>query len=221
MKALRPLVEASTWKSPTVIVLLLANLIPLYGVLVFGWETFPLVYLFWLENVVVGGINVLKMLLAAPHSGVSWAAKLFLIPFFCVHYGMFTFVHGVFVVGFFGRQFRPGAAFPAAELFLRMISEQHLWLALMALVVSHGFSFGWNYLVRGEFRTASMSALMQEPYGRVVVLHVAILGGAFLLMALGSPVAGLVLLVGLKIALDVRAHLRQHTRPPVNAALPG
>jgi hypothetical protein len=221
VKGLRPLVEASTWKSPTVIVLVLANLIPLYGVLVFGWETFPLVYLFWLENVVVGGFNVLKMLLAAPQSGVSWAAKLFLIPFFCVHYGMFTFVHGVFVVGFFGRQFRQGAAFPDADMFLKVISEQHLWLALIALVISHGFSFGWNYLVRGEFRTASLSALMQQPYGRVVVLHVAILGGAFLLMALGSPVAGLVLLVGLKIALDVRAHLRQHTRPPVNAALPG
>ncbi len=198
---------------PTVIALVLANLIPLAGVLFFGWATFPLVYLFWLENVVVGGFNVLKMLLAAPQNGLNWLAKAFLIPFFCFHYGLFTFVHGVFVVGFFGGQFRQGAPFPDSDLFLRLISEQQLWLAVLALVVSHGFSFGWNYLLRGEYRTASLSALMHQPYGRVVVLHVAILGGGFLVMALGSPVAGLALLVVLKIALDVRAHVKQHQRP--------
>lgn len=216
-----PLTNGATGKWPTVIALVLANLIPLAGVLFFGWETFPLVFLFWIENVVVGGFNVLKMLLAAPQQGLNWLAKAFLIPFFCVHYGMFTFVHGVFVVGFFGKQFRKGAPFPDADLFLRLITEQHLWLAVLALVVSHGFSFGWNYLMRGEYRTASLPALMHQPYGRVVVLHVAILGGGFLVMALGSPVAGLALLVVLKIALDVRAHVKQHQRPPVNVPAPG
>lgn len=214
MNYLRPLTNAAVWKSPTVIVLVLANLIPLYGVLGFGWETFPLLLLFWVENVIIGGFNVLKMLVAAPQSGVSWVTKLFLIPFFCVHYGMFTFVHGVFVVGLFGKQFRAGAGFPDAEVFQRLISEQHLWIAVIGLAVSHGFSFVWNYLRRGEYRTASLPALMQQPYGRVVVLHLTILGGGFLMMAMGSPVAGLVLLVVLKIILDLRSHVREHTVPP-------
>jgi hypothetical protein len=69
VKYLRPLASAAVWSSPTVMVLVLANLIPLYGVLAFGWETFPLLLLFWVENVIVGGFNVLKMLLAAPQSG--------------------------------------------------------------------------------------------------------------------------------------------------------
>jgi len=215
VKLLQPLANASTWKSPTVIVLLLANLIPLYGVFAFGWETFPLLLLFWVENVIIGGFNVLKMLLAAPQSGVSWGAKLFLIPFFCVHYGMFTFVHGVFVVGLFGKQFRAGASFPDAGVFLRLITEQHLWIAVIGLAVSHGFSFGWNYLWLGEYRTAALPLLMMQPYGRIVVMHLTILGGGFLMMAMGSPVAGLALLVVLKIVLDLRSHVRQHTLPPV------
>jgi len=217
----RPLANAATWKLPTVIMLVLANLIPLAGVLFLGWETFPLVFLFWLENVVVGVFNVLKMLIAAPQNGVNWLAKAFMIPFFCVHYGMFTFVHGVFVVGFFGKQFRRGAPAPDVDLFLRLISEQHLWVAVIALFASHGFSFVWNYLKRGEYQRASLAALMQQPYGRVVVLHVAILGGGFLVMAMGSPVAGLVLLVLLKIALDVRAHVKQHQRLTANAPAAG
>src|SRR5438094_10610662 len=85
---------------PSVIALVASNLVPLVGVFVFRWEIFPLLFLFWLENVVVGVSNVLKMLLAAPQDLVRWAAKLFIIPFFCVHYGMFTLVHGVFVIGF-------------------------------------------------------------------------------------------------------------------------
>ncbi|HEX5218454.1 MAG TPA: DUF6498-containing protein, partial [Verrucomicrobiae bacterium] len=177
------LAQTSTWKLPTVIALVLANLVPLCGVLFLGWETFPVVFLFWLENVIVGGFNVLKMLMAAPQNPGNRTGKLFIVPFFCFHYGLFTFVHGLFVIGMFGRQFRTGAPFPDAELFMRMISEQHLWWGVIGLVLSHGFSFAYNYIIGGEYRTTSLPALMVQPYGRVIVLHVAILGGGFLVMA--------------------------------------
>jgi len=39
-------------------------------------------------------------------------------------------------------------------------------------------------------------------------LHVVIIGGGFLVMALGSPAVALALLVVLKTALDLRGHLR-------------
>jgi len=198
--------------SPTVMSLVLANLIPLYGVLALGWEVFPIMLLFWLENVVIGGFNALKMLLSEPQHSVKWLGKLFLVPFFCVHYGMFTAIHGVFVLGFFGKQFRQGAAFPSVGDVVGFIGELHLGYAVLALVASHAFSFGYNYLWRGEFRTSSLSALMHQPYGRVVVLHLAILGGGFLIVALNSPTAGLVLLIVLKIALDVRSHWKEHRR---------
>ena len=196
--------------SPTVIALVLANLFPLYGVLALGWEVFPVMLLFWLENVVIGGFNVLKMLLSEPQNPVKWLGKLFIVPFFCVHYGMFTFVHGMFVMGLFGGQFKAGAVSPSVGVVFRLIGEQHLGFAVLALVASHAFSFGWNYLWRGEFRSSSLQGLMAQPYGRVVVLHLAILGGGFLLLALHSPMAGLVVLIVLKIALDVRAHSKEH-----------
>jgi hypothetical protein len=44
----------------------------------------------------------------------------------------------------------------------------------------------------------------------VVVLHLAILGGGFLVMLMGMPVVGLTLLIALKIGLDVLAHAKQH-----------
>lgn len=198
--------------SPTVIALVLANLIPLYGVLALGWEVFPLMLLFWMENVIIGVFNVLRMLLAELQRPAAWVGKLFLVPFFCIHYGMFTFVHGVFVVGLFGGQFRVGASFPSLGMFQKLVAEQQLGIAVLALVASHAFSFAWNYLWRGEYRTVSLQTLMARPYARVVVLHLALLGSGFLLIALKSPVVGLVLLVLFKIGLDVSSHLKEHVR---------
>jgi heme exporter protein D len=53
---------------------------------------------------------------------------------------------------------------------------------------------------------------MKEPYRRVVVLHVTIVLGAFVVDTVGAPVAALLLLVGLKTATDLHAHLREHRR---------
>jgi Family of unknown function (DUF6498) len=90
------------WRQPSVVALILANLVPIFGVVFLHWEVFPLMFLFWSENLIVGVFNVLKMLTANPSSPVSWLGKMFIIPFFCVHYGMFTFIHGIFVITLFG-----------------------------------------------------------------------------------------------------------------------
>jgi hypothetical protein len=77
------------------------------------------------------------------------------------------------------------------------------------LAVSHGISFVANYLLGGERDRVALAQLMIQPYGRIVVLHLAILGGGFLIMSLGAPWYALALLILLKIGLDLRAHLRE------------
>lgn len=203
---------AADWQRPSVIALVLANLVPVFGVLFFHWEVFPLMFLFWSENVIIGVLNVLKMLTANPESPLSWAGKFFIIPFFCVHYGMFTFIHGIFVIGLFGGGFKPGAGFPSPEMFWRIAHENYLGWAILGLAISRGISFVTNYLISGEYKRASLQQLMQQPYGRIVVLHLAILGGGFLVMALHSPELGLLLLVALKIAFDLRGHFAERKK---------
>jgi hypothetical protein len=88
------------------------------------------------------------------------------------------------------------------------------WLfAFVALVISHGISFVMNFLLAGERETLTLRDLMGAPYGRIVVLHVAIILGGFAVMALGEPVALLVVLVLLKLGLDIKLHLREHGAP--------
>ena len=62
--------------------------------------------------------------------------------------------------------------------------------------------------------------LMAAPYGRIVVLHIAILFGAFATMAFGNSVFLLILLIIGKIIIDAKLHLRSHSKIAVKSKLP-
>jgi hypothetical protein len=235
--------------STTSVVLLVAfNLLPLAGVLFWGWNVATLLVLYWVENGIVGVLNVPKMLLAdgpdepATHivdvrgvgpltvarSGPS--AKAALIPFFLVHYGIFWLVHGVFVfllpqfVGAFAGAGGPGfgpdiltpgfepQAFDVAIVQARSVGPDLsavAWAAI-GLGISHTASFLINFVGRGEYHRVSAARQMFAPYGRLVILHLTILFGAFLSLAIGSPVGAIVVLVLLKTAVDLAFHMREH-----------
>jgi hypothetical protein len=200
------------WRQPSVIALVLANLVPVFGVLVLHWEVFPLMFLFWSENVIVGAFNVLKMLTNQPASPAMWIGKIFFIPFFCFHYGMFTLIHGIFVIDVFGGRangahgFKGVHGFPGPGEFWNIAMQNELGWAILGLAVSRGISFLTNYIGKGEYQRVNLAQLMGQPYGRIVIMHVAILFGGFLMMALHSPVVGLLLLVVLKTMFDLGGH---------------
>jgi hypothetical protein len=197
------------------LVLIAANLVPLVGVAAFHWTIFSVLLLYWCENVVVGAFNVLRMLAAAPRNVVVDVGKVFLIPFFCIHYGMFTMVHGIFVLTLFG----PGGGFnPSPAAFLSAVRGAGIGYGVLAIVLSHAFSFVHNYLMGGEYRRASLQQLMAQPYARVMVLHATILIGGFAAKALGAPAVVLVVLVVLKIAIDLRSHLAERTKLSLSPA---
>ena len=176
-----------------------------------GWQVFPVIFLYWIENVIIGISNVLKMLLSSPGSPGQWVAKFFMIPFFCVHYGMFTLVHGIFILVFFGGYMKSGSPMPGTSDLLNLIGSLQIGGAVLALMLSHTVSFITNYIGNGEYKQASLSDLMAQPYGRVIILHLTIMIGGFSMMALGSPVVGLVFLIVLKTFIDIKTHLKQHT----------
>lgn len=196
--------------TPSVLLLVAANLVPLGGVLFLHWEVFPILLVFWMENVVVGVFNVFKMVLASPAAPVTWLAKVVAIPFFCFHYGIFTAVHGIFVLAFFGSEYLSNI-WDETSLFQAIGDLQLIW-AFVALLLSHFISFAMNYIGKGEYKQANLNGLMNQPYSRVLLLHVTIILGAFLVDFLGSPVYALLVLILLKTFIDVQAHLREHKK---------
>lgn len=229
---------AHATSSTTSIALLVGfNMVPLAGVLFWGWNVATLLVLYWVENGIVGVLNVAKILLArgqlVPGStpavrfsgniGVSNAA---IAGFFLIHYGIFWLVHGVFVWTlplFFGGSgplapFSPdiGQGFgPDALAFDHIVINSGPDLSAVAwgalgLAISHGASFVLNFLGRGEYLRISAAQQMFAPYGRLVILHLSIIFGAFISLAIGSPVGAIAVLVILKTIVDLGLTLRAH-----------
>ncbi len=200
------------------VALIVANLIPLVGVLFLGWSVWNILVIYWLENGIVGAFNVFKMAraegTATEEPGVTFTingqaansvSKLALMPFFVVHYGIFWFVHGIFV--FTLPLFMSLSPEPMAGM---AVEPGSVLIAGIALVISHGLSFWWNYLHGGEYRRATAAGLMFAPYRRLIALHLTIIFGAMAVMFTGAPVAAVATLVGIKTALDVGLHLAEH-----------
>ena len=105
---------------------------------------------------------------------------------------------------------------------MKLSKKDWLDIPVVSLLVANaipvwGVSFVQNYLLKREYATAKPDKLIGSPYGRVVAIHIAILAGGFLTMAIGFPAPMLVVLVVLKTVLDVSLHNREHKKAKTNA----
>lgn len=197
----------------------LANLVPVVGVLFLGWHAGDVLVVYWLENLVVGGFAVARIATArgtqlpgtVTINGRSAAAvpRWLLVPFFCTHYGIFALVHGVFTA-ILASGAGIGGSWPS-------------WAAtVVLLVVAHASEYRTRWVRDGERERTSPVQAMFAPYKRVVLLHVTLIAGVFLLMGLGAAgrVLPVVLLVLLKTTVDVLSRLRGQPAPGQPPVLP-
>jgi hypothetical protein len=127
-----------------------------------------------------------------------------------VHFGGFTYGHGILLFALFGpKSLAPFSLWPALPTVIR---ANHLGWGVASLVGSHGVSFVWNYLRSGEYQQASLQTLMSQPYSRIVVLHLTVLFGGWVVMLLGSPLGALIVLIALKAAADFRGHVAERQK---------
>jgi hypothetical protein len=206
----------------------LGNVIPLYGVLYWQWDTFQLLMLYWMETCIVA-FWTLKRLARLPvdalgtmtvNGQVRPASRTGLVGFFALHASAFILVHLLFLWIFFSSAWLKkvhGVGSFFAELFL----ENGLWSALLFMFVA-----GWvTYLTTAKPDYAhtidrkvyprrlvdrkhggdggdAVGPIVGALYMRIVIMQVAIIFGAMLSQGLGST-APLLLVIGLKTLIDL------------------
>ncbi len=211
--------------------LILANLVPLAGALFRGWDVGQILGVYWLESGIVGFYTVLKMTMCRGDSGLEhrrltrWKIRgprqLTLsqerirgIAFFTFCFGVSMFVHGMFLLFLALSRSKQGDSF--ADIMGTMLGVEGgllLLLAVTLLVLSHGVSFLKNYIQREEYRTMTIEKVMRQPFNRILVMHVTLVGGGFAVSKMGESQALLAAMVLLKIGLDALQHLREHRAP--------
>ncbi len=195
---------------PPFVPVLFINLVPALCVVALGWSAFTLVALYWIENLIAGAINALKIVISGAANG--WAGiltSLFLTPFFIFHYGMFCAVHGVFIWALFGGVFQ-GAVAPDGDpltalpkLLLAQIGhDRFLFWNVALLALYHLFRFAAYWLGNGEWRRGDPFTQMFSPYGRIIVVHMTIMLAGIPVALLGQPVWGVLCLALLKTGLE-------------------
>ena len=204
MQRLKPAALVQAYRDPVSWLILAVDLFPIIALFQLGWGAAALVMLYWLENLTIGVIPLLRMLAAAATNGVSaTVTALAFGAFFTFHYGMFCFVHGIFLMAFAEISGEDSGVFeisPFGLIRYAMSTGESVGWFLGAILALQLFLFVRDFLFSGEYRETDLISEMGKPYGRIIVLHVALFAGFGLLVFLGEPFVGVLALILLRAA---------------------
>ena len=179
--------------------LMVANLLPVVGILWWGWSAFEIVLAYVLETVVVGVFTLLRMVSAR----LDRSTAMLLGPFFVVHYGMFVAIQSVFLF------------MSAEDTSMDWERLDPLWM-VVGFTLSHGQSFLLHYLWGGLYKVRAPKDEMVRPYVRVVIQQFAAIYG-FSLLSDGAMGAALIIVI-LKTGIDALQHVLEHRREALELA---
>lgn len=210
-----------------------ANSIPVIGVIFLNWNPYMILFIYWGESIIIGIFNLLKMFISGSiqnghfsPSGFAGAAGL--CVFFTVHYGMFMFVHGIFLVVFMmlsismsigggGGDIDPfsfvSSIYPVGMTKAEFLESE--FSAVIALFLSHLIAFYLYFIKPGEYNHTTAEVYMMRPYKKIVIMHLTIIFGAFALFISGFKSAVFIIIwIGLKILFDLKIHIGELKKSP-------
>lgn len=192
---------------------ILFALFPLFGVWIWDWSAREVIYLYWVENVLIGLAQVVKLLTVRepnPDAPTPLFAKLPISGFFCIHYGMFCFVHGIFVISLTQDTTLSAETvkeFPNPFLITSYLSGAAL-LAVGSNAVMQIIRVTREHFIEGGRDRSTLNTLMNEPYKHIIVIHIAIIAAAFFTQKYQSALPLLGLIVIGKLLLDLKSIYR-------------
>lgn len=198
-------------------------LVPLAGILFFDWDWRSVIFLYWLQNITAGVRTEIDMFRTRTPSAPGAQSSLtfngrtikdstkkpFAMMFFAVHYGIFTFVHGVFVTlivygAFTSLLGGSESASPQGSFNLRGILVVWAIGSLVQVIVG-------CFTPRESL--PPLPSLFGAPYARIIALHVTVLLGVWLIVLFNWPPAAAILLVALQFIVEL-GQLRWAKRTP-------
>lgn len=172
------------------ILLIAANLIPLWGVWFMGWDAKMMFVVYCLESVIVGLYNLLQMWLVTlvkkkdvyKKNGTSnMLSGYFFMLFFLFHYGVFIFVQLKIFLSVLSLKGLTDNVFMFLFHLPLYLPNYALWV-LLYFTVTYGLVILKDFVYTGVYKTIEMSTLFFAPYGRIFVQQFVVIIGSFVLM---------------------------------------
>ena len=191
--------------------LIAANLLPVYGVWFLDWNAREVFMVYCMETVIVGLFTLLKMGVVTAFKKWDWWENggsrtkvhgVFHMLFFFVHYGFFVAIQ-MFIFskttifdsskdfGFFNFLFSVPNNFNKSS-----------WIMLSSFIIGYGYKNLTEFILTNEYKTASLSNIMFEPYIRIFIQQFTVIIGSFVLL-FGASNIFIVLFALVKICFTV------------------
>ncbi len=183
--------------------LILVNLIPLYGVWFEDWDAKQIFLVYCLETVIIGIINVVKMACITVFvrktdvwengGSTSMQSGWFFIFFFIIHYGFFVFVQTQIF-------FAASGMLPTGSLLTRYSKIPELLddngkLMLLIFIAYYTVQSIFGFFSSGVYKTISLGRQMFEPYLRIFVQQFVVILGSFFLTFGGGKIFILIFII--------------------------
>ncbi len=188
-------------------VMALVNLLPVLGFVFSDWNLYELMTLYWVENVIIGVFTLLKMLYVDSDSLAGDKEVLLAMPPFLAYF-LLCFFYLLLIQAVFQTFLPP---LPPDETwltgwhrignFFNFAFVQLKWMTL-AMALSHGFSFVYDYNLGGEKYRTTLRKLLFLPGVRIIVMMAIIMVAGRQLKVETSPTQIFLVVIVVKIVLE-------------------
>lgn len=201
-------------------IIVLINLIPVWGVLFQEWSAYNILFVFWLQTLVIGIVNILKIIIYYKKSSknIFWALLFFLVPFIIIMPFLYFFVYFFLNSDIISIFVSPDKSLVVNDykIFSDFISIfKNNMSVLSILFVDEIYRFFMVFIGEKEYQerqdlSDSVSSNDRvndptfEPFGRVIVLGILTVIGFLPTLATDSTLPALILLVLGKIIFDIQ-----------------
>lgn len=214
--------DKSTWS------LISANIITVAMAIIWRWSVYDVIFVYWCQSVIIGVFTFHKLLTFSlePYQGPGdkekarmlhdaaaskpKVAKPFIAAFFAFHYGLFHLGYLIFIVGSSYGEGNP-------------LDLTGGLLAALFFIINHLYSY---HLHKNEDLSSidesadkqvgesNIGDTFSKPYARIIPIHLTIMAAGFASQLLAGRlfenILVLLIFMGLKTFMDVKAHLKKH-----------
>jgi len=196
--------------------LIIVNLIPLYGVWFENWSASQVFLVYCLETVIVGIVNILKMACVTlfvrkedsweNNGSRSMQSGWFFIFFFIVHYGFFIFIQTQIFFSVSGML--PDGSFFVSYAKIPELLGDNGKLLLLIFITYYTLQNVFDFFLNGSYKTISLGRLMFEPYMRIFVQQIVVIIGSMFL-GFGANKVFVLIFVLVKIFFEININFKR------------
>jgi len=166
-------------------------------------EPYTILFGYFLETIIIGIFNIVKMILASKHDG-SGKSIWFLTPFFMFHYGMFVAIQSVFafvIIGFSGKNVI-SEPFHLIDNYIAILSFEGMAYVLPLLFGTQLMKFVFDFVLPKKYLEFTASEIMVKPYARIFIQQFTVILAFLFMMFSNAGVIAAILLIFFRAIVD-------------------